>query len=209
MSDLSTEGAKTTTGSRMDDRWDPTLDVGFSPKIDSEEFRAAAKKANKTHVLTLAGVAILLAPIVTAIAALIRPSTASIFIGAGIVVEVFVLIIVISLLLKRFAGKSWDGEVVRKRIARESSGSQRGTRRVYITEFRTDDGRKKKYKERTLHHVYNYLAEGDRVRYHPELNYPFEKYDKTHDDTVMCPFCGSLQAIELDTCPTCNKPLLN
>lgn len=181
---------------------------GFSTHIDTPEFQAAMGSANKTFTLTVAAVALLLAPLLTFIASLISPNNIGVLVGACVIVEIIVIAIVVRMLLKRFAGKSWDGEVVGQHIARETSGNRHTTRRVYVTEFVTSAGDKKKHKERTLHPMYDYLEVGDKVRYHPQLTYPFEKFDKSADESIPCPFCGMLQPIEHDTCETCKKPLL-
>ena len=56
--------------------------------------------------------------------------------------------------------------------------------------------------------IYGYLNVGDRVRYHPQLSVPLEKYDKTRDGCLICPFCGQPMPIENDYCDKCKKPLL-
>ena len=179
---------------------------GFSERMETDEFQTAMKKANRTHVIVLAATAVLLAPLLVAIVSVIKPSNVGALVGAGVIVEAIIICIIVYMLAKRFGGKSWDGQVTGKRVSRERSGNS--TRRVFITEFTTDDGRKKKHKARTLHPTYDYLNVGDRVRYHPQLSYPFEKYDKTTDGLLLCPFCGDFQEIENDSCSRCKKPLL-
>lgn len=179
---------------------------GFSTRIDSAEFQEAMGKGNRTFTIAMILVALLLAPAIVGIAAVLSPNSLGVFVVVGAIVEIIVVILVVRTMLKRFAGKSWDGEVIAQLTARERSGNR--SRKVYITEFAVDGGGKKKQKESVRHPMYDYLAVGDRVRYHPQLTFPYEKYDKTADANLLCPFCGNFQPIENDYCDKCNKPLL-
>lgn len=184
------------------------MEPGYSSRIDTPEFKEAMGKANRTYLITTILTALLLPPAVTAIAWLVTRAELPILIGACIIVWVITFAIVGWMLAKRFLSKSWDGLLTAKRIGSERAGSRRSRRSVYIMTFMTDDGRKKRFKERTIHPIYDYLEIDDRVRYHPQLSYPFEKFDKSGDEQVLCPFCGRLQPIDLDECASCHKPLL-
>ena len=181
---------------------------GFSARINDAEFQQATKKGNRTFLIILIIVALALAPLVTFIAWLINPQDVSLMIGAYFVVELIVIIIVIVQLIKRFRGKCWDGEVVGKYVGKERSGNSGIRTAVYVTQFVTDQGKKKRHKEKGRSVFYDYLQVGDRVRYHPQLSFPFEKYDKTTSARLVCPFCGIVQDIESDYCGGCGKPLL-
>ena len=181
---------------------------GFSQRIDTPEFAAAMGASNRSHTIIMALVCLLLAPLLTLVVALLSPQSRAVLLGACVVVEIIVAIIVVRILVKRYLGKSWDGEVIDQHVERERRGNSRRKQNVYVTRFRTDAGESKKHKERTIHRIYDYLKVGDRVRYHPQLNYPFEKEDKTADTYLLCPFCGSVQPIENDVCDVCAKPLL-
>lgn len=184
------------------------MEPGYSTRIDTPEFKEAMDKGNRTFVVTVVLTALFLPPLVAGIAALISREQLPIVVAACAIVWVITIAIVAWLLGKRFLGKSWDGVVDSQDVGSERSGSGHRRQRVYITRFVTDSGRKVTYKERTLHPFYDYLTFGDRVRYHPRLSYPFEKYDKTADETVICPFCGRMSSIELTECSSCHKPLL-
>ena len=47
---------------------------------------------------------------------------------------------------------------------------------------------------------------GDRVRYHPDIDY-YEKYDKSNDTHILCPFCNKVNPISDDVCK-CGAPVL-
>ena len=58
------------------------------------------------------------------------------------------------------------------------------------------------------HPLYDYLEVGDRVRFHPRLNVALEKYDKTGDEYLLCPFCGRQNPLDAHACVKCTRPLL-
>lgn len=116
------------------------------------------------------------------------------------------LIVGVCFLIKRNVGKTWDGEVIDfiQTSHRNSHGRRTsGTRYVVC---RTDAGKKVKVVDDSGMH--SYLNIGDRVRYHPRLNVPLEKHDKTHDTYLLCPFCRRRQPLDVDNCTECGKPLL-
>ena len=81
--------------------------------------------------------------------------------------------------------KSWDGVVTRReqettRYVEKDEEGYRHTREqtAYRVWFRTDTGKTKKLVQYDKPAWYNYLNEGERVRYHGGKNY-YEKYDKS------------------------------
>lgn len=180
---------------------------GFAERINTPEFKEAMSKSNRTNVIIYVLLLLFLAPLLTFIASLLMPSSFGVLVGAYVVVEIIMIVIVINLMVKRFAGKSWDGRVTNQRVTSEREGNTSHRRAVYVTQFVTDDGKKKAYKERTVSPFYDYLEVGDYVRYHPRLNYPFEKYEKNLD-YLVCPFCSIGQPVGNGYCKNCKKPLL-
>lgn len=127
--------------------------------------------------------------------------SAAIFIGYGIHRK------------KRDAEVSWDGEVVgqtteekRNRNADENNNEPR-TQTMFITSFRMPDGKVKKEYSADRRY-YDYLKIGDKVRYHPNFHYKYEKYDKTHDRFVPCVMCDTMNPVHEDKCKKCGTPLL-
>lgn len=192
-----------------DEPIDNGIAPGFSARVDTDEFREAVSKGNKTFVIAILATMLLLPPIVTFIAGLLTHKETHILVAAGVIVEFIMIIICIFVIIQRFTTKSWDGVVERKYMTRERAGRTARARKVGVIECMTDEGKKKKYKDRVIGQpMYHYLEEDDRVRFHPQLTYPFEKYDKSHDERIFCHFCGSMSPIEADYCTSCKKPLL-
>ena len=79
---------------------------------------------------------------------------------------------------------------------------------TYVLVFRTTDGQKKTLEERKTTKYYDYFRIGDRVRYHPQLNGFYEKYDKSLDRYLICPICGRENKIKNDRCKYCNNILV-
>ncbi|MBR3663410.1 MAG: hypothetical protein IKN64_02000, partial [Desulfovibrio sp.] len=79
----------------------------------------------------------------------------------------------------------------------------------YYLEFRTSAGEKKEIVEHDNgRRYYDYLRVGDYVRYHPQLNNFYEKYDKSHDKYLICPVCGKESKSSRDRCKYCNNILV-
>ena len=178
------------------------IELGYSKKFDTPEFQAALKASNRTYTRIQLGV-LFGGPLLVALAgSLIGNAGAGIIIGASIAVFVVAIPVVAFFLIKRNTAKSWDGEVTD--LTRRSSEHSSDT--YYIT-CRTDEGKRRKVNDYGRS-MYDYLQIGDRVRFHPRLNVALEKYDKTHDSYLLCPFCGKRQDLENDDCDVCGKPLL-
>ena len=80
----------------------------------------------------------------------------------------------------------------------------------YVTYVRTTSGQMKKITEWTPTYLsaWNYLEVGDRFKYHPQLHFPYEKYDKTHETHLYCVGCLKKNPITADRCGKCGLPLL-
>ena len=112
-------------------------------------------------------------------------------------------------------GKQWDGTVTEKHTeTRQEKTSADGddchsTYTLYIVQIRKENGRVKKLKEKEHNHpYYDYLQVGDRVRYHPQFNYYYEKYDKSRDSYAFCPVCACKNNLSRDTCARCGVPVI-
>lgn len=184
--------------------------IGFSPKINDPAFARYVKHSNQwsslfTIIISAAAV----------IGFYIYGETSSemsnpqaLYIGF-VIAGMFVLI-ALGQILKRSGGKTWDGEVVDKRIT-EVSDTDEGfatNRMSYIIFIRRDDGKVIKLRSRDLPGMYHYFNVGDRVRHHGKLK-TYEKYDKSHDEVIYCNACGSQNEIADDRCRRCKCPLLN
>ena len=108
--------------------------------------------------------------------------------------------------------RSWDGIVGDKELKNKTRRFRDGAIEHYIqctVSFRTDSG-KKHFSVSTSNgnpefkDYYDYLNVGDRVRYHPQLPFKYEKYDKSHDSEIPCMFCKTMNDIQNDRCEVCN-----
>lgn len=115
-------------------------------------------------------------------------------------------------LLKESKGEPPENFVANKfsKERREHKNSDDGTYRTYTeytTVIRIDTGKEKKLIERdSQRDMYDYLAVGDRVRYHPMFG-TYEKYDKSRDRIIYCNVCSMMNPIKNDRCKRCNNLL--
>ena len=181
--------------------------VGFSNRVNDPAVLEAIRKSNKAAGIF--AVIIIPLPFIGFIIASFFSSELSrleaVILGA-LVSLVFLVFYVVSAARKKTA-KGWDGVVTEKYTTVKYGEDDEET--FYIVKMRTDDGRTKKLKEKEFSHRYfDYLNIGDRVRYHPQFAYYYEKYDKSRDGFVYCPMCASKCGVELDYCPKCKLPVI-
>lgn len=110
---------------------------------------------------------------------------------------------------KRRASNSYEAVVIDKQ-QKWSEDSDGFTHTEYITVVRTAGGRRKKIRESSNgpSSAYDYLRIGERFRYHPQLMFPYEKYDKSSDGYVYCACCTAKNDLRSDRCSRCGAPLL-
>ena len=56
--------------------------------------------------------------------------------------------------------------------------------------------------------AWDYLQIGERFRYHPEFNFPYELYDKSHAPCLCCAVCEKKNPVTADRCAKCGAPLI-
>ena len=186
---------------------------GYSDRVNDPEILAAVKKNRKA-----AGVfALILGPLPVLGFIIYSFATGKMEIGkaatyGGIISAVF-LIFALFGLIKNRASSAYDAVVIDKKsyLTRLHSNSE-DDRMIteYKTVVQTDAGKKKKIVEREGSQIraYNYLNIGDRFRYHPEFNFPYEKFDKSSAPYIVCVSCGRNNPVEADRCTKCGLPLL-
>jgi len=111
--------------------------------------------------------------------------------------------------LKAKLAKPFEGTLTGKkhtRHVRRSNDGIRQSRHDYILYITDVDG--KRHKKNTTPTMYNYLNEGDRLRYLPQFPLYFEKYDKSRDAEIPCLFCGRMNPVENDSCSFCHNPMI-
>jgi ribosomal protein L40E len=110
---------------------------------------------------------------------------------------------------------TWDGIVTDKETKNKTRRYRDGEIKHYVeytVSFRTDSGKKHYSVGRSIGDpecrlYYDYLNVGDRVRYHPQLSFKYEKYDKSHDRAIPCMFCKTMNDIRDDRCKACKSLL--
>ena len=141
----------------------------------------------------------------------------------GLIVSAIFLVFSLFSAVKQRAQKPYEGVVTDKKILNQQTHhltySQRrragiddanDRKESYVTYVRTTSGQVKKIVEWTPTYLsaWNYLEVGDRFRYHPQLHFPYEKYDKTHETHLYCVGCLKKNPITADRCSKCGLPLL-
>ncbi len=127
-------------------------------------------------------------------------------IGGG-VSGLFALFCIFSYLKQCFSS-SWEGVVISKEVVkRRKRKHDYHTHNVYIVNIQIDAGKIRQIENPSSDsYYYSYLNAGDRVKYHHKLEY-YEKYDKSHDTHLLCPFCGNLNPITDELCK-CGSPII-
>lgn len=186
--------------------------IGFSERInDPEVIKQIEHNNKKGRGCIFIGIPLpfIIFLIVSFVSEEIRTADALVF-GGGISV-VFLLFYLFGSYLTN-AKRSWDGVVIDKKTKNKSRRFRDGEVQNYIEYtiyFRTDSGKKEysvsnSYGAPDYRDYYDYLNVGDRVRYHPQLPFKYEKYDKSHDSEIPCMFCKTINDIQNDRCEVCN-----
>lgn len=182
--------------------------IGFSDVYNHPEIIAAAKKDRKSSIgcvwifffVPLIGFPIAGLTIES------FPFGESVIIGIGLSLIILLLGLIA---LKGSKKPMWEGSVTKKykknKVKTENNENISYT--LYTVEIRTDSGKKKTIVERDGDRdMYNYLAVGDRIRYHPKFR-TYEKYDKSKDSNIYCNICSTVNPIKNDRCKKCNNLL--
>ena len=109
----------------------------------------------------------------------------------------------------------WEG-VVEKRDSYVQDYTKKNTdgstnyrsRTVYRITFRTNEGKKKVVKEIDRPVWYDYLHEGEYVRYHGKNMTYYEKYDRSRDSAIPCASCGMMRDARETYCGRCGSVII-
>ena len=188
---------------------------GWSDRVNDPEILAGLEKNRKAAFWwTCIGIVL----------AFVIPAAVSIFVEdsikmgdalklGGLIAGIMLVCVVFNRLSKSMKN-AYEGVVTDKREEVRRSGSRKDGDSSYSTEYvtyvQTSDGRKKKIKETHTfaYSAWEYLKVGDRFKYHPQLDYPYELYDKSKAPHLFCPVCVKQNPVEADRCSRCNAPLL-
>ena len=173
--------------------------IGYSDKIDDPTFSSYKKGIRRLALPISLGIGLLIFVILLITGAKLGPS--AIFGG------VFFVIFFIPLICYGRKKKSWEGTVVDKK---HYPPLRRHHTADYYIRFKTADETIKKQKYFSHTDVFDYLNEGDRVRFVGEIGreFAYEKYDKSKDSSITCAACGFYQDPRSTYCSACGCLLL-
>lgn len=185
--------------------------VGFSEHCSNPEILEAARK-NRKFSIGCMWVLVFVPLIGFPVAGLLMddfPFREAVIVGVGIAAVMLIINFFYLLGAKR---PMWEGAVVNKysKVRSEHRGGEDGNYRTYTeytTVINTDAGKKRTIREKdSQRHMYDYLAVGDRVRFHPMFG-TYEKYDKSKDRIIYCNICSMMNPIQNDRCKRCGNLL--
>ncbi|MBQ7718389.1 MAG: zinc-ribbon domain-containing protein [Clostridia bacterium] len=187
--------------------------TGFSNRVNDPKILAAVKKNRRAAgIFSLILVPLPLIGFVIYSIFSDKMETAQAAKYGGFISVVF-LVFTLYGIIKQRASNAYEATVIDKkshRAYRHNSSDDNSYYTEYITVVRTLSGKKKKIVEREGSQIWawNYLNVGDRFRYHPQFNFPYELYDKSRAPYIVCVSCATKNPIEADCCQKCGLPLL-
>ena len=209
---------------------------GWSDRINDPEIRAKQKKVGRAT--SLWGLLIVPLPFVgfQIYASVTKEMKTEEATKVGMIVSLVFLAFFLYSRFKARPANDYEGTVVEKSVKKEwmkshfdayqGNGSRRDRERwerqkaqeyhqVGVLVIRTTDGKQKTIREQLdgklpiQASVFDYLENGDRVRYHASLpGFPYERYDKAGKDYLYCPICQKKNDLISDRCSKCHAPLL-
>ena len=187
---------------------------GWSDRINDPEILAGLERNRKAAFRwTCIGIALALA-IPPAISKFVENSIKmGDAVKLGCLIAGIMLVCTIFSNLSKSMKRAYEGVVTDKREElrrRHSKGESTSYERQYITYVTKTGGGKEKIKEthKFAYSAWEYLKVGDRFRYHPQLGFPYELYDKSRAPHLFCPVCVKQNPVEADRCSRCHAPLL-
>ncbi len=174
--------------------------TGYSEITEHESFDAYHKSTKKVIMIALPVIAL-----VVIIALIILGTGPVVAITAGLLLLIVMFIIALVKLRKK---PGWEGTVVKKSYTHVKK--QGADRHVYTVKFKGEDGKNRSHSWNAHSYVYDYLQEGDRVRYIGNIGgaNAFEKYDKSADESIPCACCGHKMDPRYTYCTMCGALLL-
>ena len=128
----------------------------------------------------------------------------------GLIFSLSVPLLYVPTFLRKSFVKSWEGLIYYKdsEIRTYSSKGHTSTYEVFVLKIRKNSGDSASIEERSKDsYYYKNFKVGDRIKYHSSIDY-YEKYDKTNDKELLCPFCSTVSAITSKKCKKCGTPLI-
>lgn len=185
---------------------------GFSDRVNDPEILAAVRKNRRAAGLWaffIVPLPIIGIALYSLFSEEIEMTQALIY--GGIISLVFLVFAIIGFVKER-AKNSYEATVTDKktRTRYRSNSDSNSYYTEYITVVRRSDNKTKKIVERegSQTWAWNYLQVGDRFRYHPQFNFPYELYDKSKAPYIVCVSCSTHNPVSADRCSKCGIPLL-
>ena len=191
---------------------------GFSNLPEKSEFKNDMKRfirKNFKFALVTIPIIYILAVNITAIVTGVRDEVdwrivfpvakylISFFLGLAIIV-----LILLFFNLMKIKRDGVDGKVLTKKEQGAPSGDTKSSKKKRLVVIQTDSGKKISIKGKKAVAVYDYISEGDKVRFHPGYPFPIEIYDKTKKGKNICVFCGTENDLAAKKCRHCDNLML-
>ena len=186
--------------------------IGYSSKINDIKFTNKQERDSRSLIISAFAAPLILIAAFQIAAFFYTEFSRLAWLIIGVIIGIVVMIVLLVQSVKRKRTPDFEGELVKKRVQRKSSGDpSTGMSETYYFHsliFRGTDGKTHKYskkyaaKKPPANSWAEYLQTGDKVRYHAKQDY-FEKYDKSRDSLLPCAECHNFFAITLDNCPHC------
>ena len=128
----------------------------------------------------------------------------------GLIFSLSVPLLYVPSFLRKSFVKSWEGLIYYKdsEIRTYSHKGHTSTYEVFVLKIRKNSGDSTSIEERSKDsYYYKNFKVGDRIKYPASIDY-YEKYDKTKDKELLCPFCSTVSSITSKKCKKCGTPLI-
>ena len=186
--------------------------IGFSKVISTPEFKSKLKQYNLKNLMI--GLFIIPIPLILLlIRSYLNPEyKITMAITYGIPLSGLIAFFLFIIFLKKIFGKPWEGVITYKDVEYRERSSNKGrtydTYEVYVIRIRKDSGDSDSIEESSRNsYYYSHFNLGERLKFHPSIDY-YEKYDKSKDKELLCPFCSAVTSIEKNQCKKCGAPLI-
>lgn len=186
--------------------------IGWSEQADNPCFKQRNKKNIAGMIIIMMIVSLIILAVIYFTSDLELSELLPIFSGVMAIEWTFWII----WLIAQYANRNgWEGTVERKesyqqeRTVKDNEGNQfTETQIIFKVYFRKLNGKKKTLTSIDHSEWYDYLHEGDRVRYHGKNMSYYEKFDKSRDRFIPCVSCGAMRDPRENYCGKCGCVIL-
>lgn len=185
--------------------------MGFSDRVHDPALIGAINKIRKDawKIVGIVMVMIIIGCVLVGLASGIKPI--GIMIALGVVADIIIAVVMCIKSMIAKESNSYEGVVtdkyIKQQVQKRSNGMTYKKLDIHYVCVQKENGRKKVFKDRSAM-TYNYLDEGDKICYHAQLIYPFEKYNKSSRDYLICNCCSTKNSLAQENCSQCGTILL-